>query len=48
MKVYSFEKLEVWKLSKNFVLKMYKLTGGFPECEKFGLVNQLRRAAISR
>jgi len=48
MKVYSFEKLEVWKLSNNFVLRMYKLTGGFPDCEMYGLVNQLRRAAVSR
>jgi four helix bundle protein len=47
MKIYSFEKLEVWMLSKKFVLRIYKLTGGFPDCERYGLVNQLRRAAIS-
>jgi len=44
---YSFEKLEVWKNSKSFVVNIYKLTDKFPSDEKFGIVSQLRRAAIS-
>ena len=44
---YSFEKLEVWKESKELCVLIYKLTEGFPENEKFGLVSQLRRATIS-
>lgn len=44
---YSFEKLEVWKESKELCISIYKLTENFPENEKFGLVSQLRRASIS-
>ncbi len=47
MYIYSFEKLEVWQLSKKFVVKIYKATEKFPANEKFGLVNQMRRAAVS-
>ncbi len=39
--------LEVWKLSMTMVIKVYQLTKDFPECERFGLVNQIRRAAVS-
>ena len=47
MYVYSFEKLEVWKEAKELAKSIYVLTSKFPETEKFGLVAQLRRAAIS-
>jgi len=47
MKEYSFEKLNVWKTSKDFTVKIYQLTANFPDTEKFGLVSQLRRAAVS-
>lgn len=44
---YSFEKLDVWKKSKDFAVKIYSATQSFPKEEKFGLVSQLRRAAVS-
>ena len=47
MHTYSFEKLEVWQLAKKLVVKIYKITDDFPSSEKFGLTNQLRRAAVS-
>ncbi len=47
MKEYSFEKLEVWQLSRKLVKTTYTITNSFPEEEKFGIVNQMRRAAIS-
>jgi len=47
MNTYSFEKLEVWKKSMGFTVKIYKVTKSFPTEEKFGLVNQMRRASIS-
>lgn len=47
MKVYSFEKLEAWQISRLFVAKLYFITGSFPESEKFGVINQIRRAGIS-
>jgi four helix bundle protein len=39
--------LDVWGKSIDFVTEVYKLTSTFPKAEKFGLVSQLRRAAIS-
>jgi four helix bundle protein len=47
MYTYPFEKLEVWELSKKLVVKIYKLSKDFPLEEKFGLINQMRRAAVS-
>ena len=39
--------LEVWKKSIELVTEIYKLTSEFPTEEKFGIVNQIRRAAVS-
>ena len=47
MYIYSFEKLEVWNVSKEFTKSIYKLTSTFPDSERFGLVSQLRRASVS-
>ena len=41
------KELDIWKLSINLVEEIYKLTKNFPKEEKFGLTNQLRRAAVS-
>jgi four helix bundle protein len=43
----SYKDLEVWKNSIDFVTKIYKITKQFPSDEKFGLISQLRRAAVS-
>lgn len=47
MRRYSFEKLEVWKLSKDFAVTVYNLVEDFPTSERYGLVDQLKRAAVS-
>lgn len=47
MYIYSFEKLEVWNEAKELAKCIYSLTSKFPDTEKFGLVNQLRRASVS-
>ena len=44
---YSFEKLETWTDARKLVKWIYEATSKFPAEEKFGLVLQLRRAAIS-
>jgi four helix bundle protein len=41
------EKLDVWKMSVEFVVKIYNCTKNFPSEEKFGLTSQIRRAAVS-
>ena len=42
-----FRKLDVWKRSMDFISVIYKLTIKFPPNETYGLVSQIRRAAIS-
>jgi four helix bundle protein len=42
-----FEDLEVWKKSHELVLKIYKITKDYPSEERFSLVPQMRRSAIS-
>jgi four helix bundle protein len=43
----SFRELTVWQRAFQLTLTIYKLTATFPDAERFGLTNQLRRAAIS-
>jgi four helix bundle protein len=40
-------KLEVWKRSIEFVTTIYKLTESFPKSEVYGLVQQMRKSAVS-
>lgn len=47
MRVFSFEKLNVWQKSRQLSIKIYNCTKYFPTDEKFGLTSQMRRAAIS-
>jgi len=47
MKAHQFRKLLVWQKSMRVVLKIYKTTSVFPKKELFGLIDQIRRAAIS-
>ena len=43
----SHTKLDVFKVSKEFVLACYKETKEIPAEEKFGMISQIRRAALS-
>ena len=47
MKTYSFEKLESWQNARRLSVWIYKATKNFPDNERFGLISQMRRAAIS-
>jgi len=47
MKQFSFEKLVVWQKSKDLSIHIYRITSSFPKEEKFGLISQLRRCAVS-
>lgn len=44
---YAFEKLEVWQESRKLTKGIYQITTSYPKSEAFGLVNQIRRAAVS-
>ena len=45
--MFNFEKLDVWQKAIAFAGLVYPLTRGFPPDERFGLTNQIRRAAFS-
>ena len=45
--MFNFEKLEVWKKAIEFADFVYSVTREFPDAERFGLTNQMRRAAVS-
>jgi four helix bundle protein len=47
MRVYSFEKLDSWQQARQLSVWIYKATKNFPSEEKFGIISQMRRAAIS-
>jgi four helix bundle protein len=46
-KAQRFQDLKVWQKAHQFVLRIYKLTGSFPDHEIFGLTSQIRRSAVS-
>lgn len=46
-KYVKFCNLEVWKLGLEIVKKVYKISKDFPADEKYGLVIQIKRAAVS-
>ncbi len=47
IKIRNFRELDVWKLGKKIVLDVYRVTKDFPKEEMYGLVAQMRRAAVS-
>jgi len=42
-----YKTLVFWQKSHQFVLDLYSATRSFPEDERFGLISQIRRAAVS-
>jgi four helix bundle protein len=42
-----FRQLKAWQEAHKLVLMVYQVTKGFPGDERFGLVSQMRRAAVS-
>ena len=46
-KIITFKDLIVWQKAHLLVLKIYKITKNFPRDEKYGLIDQMRRAAVS-
>jgi four helix bundle protein len=43
----SFRNLTVWQRSIELTLAVYRVTSSFPDSERFGLINQMRRATVS-
>jgi four helix bundle protein len=47
MPLQTYKELKVWQKAVDLVEQVYLLTRSFPSDEKFGLVSQMRRAAVS-
>jgi len=45
--LFPHEKLDTWRLAKALAVRVYLLTSSFPKDERFGLVDQIRRASVS-
>lgn len=46
-KVDHFTKLDAWRVAHELVLGVYRVTRSFPTNERFGIIDQLRRAVAS-
>ncbi len=46
-KIKSFTDLNAWKLGHLLVLDIYRITKKFPQEERYGLISQMQRAAVS-
>ncbi len=47
MAIERFEQLEVWQAAHQLVLDVYETTRKLPRDQKFGLIAQMQRAAVS-
>jgi four helix bundle protein len=47
MSSFRFKNLEIWQMARILVKDVYKTTRAFPAEERYALVDQLRRAAVS-
>lgn len=47
MKRHDFKKMRIWQDSMEITKEVYKLTSGFPKNEQYGLIQQMRKAAVS-
>lgn len=43
----TFEKIKAWQLGRDYRKELYDITKKFPDCEKYRLTSQIRRAGIS-
>ena len=43
----NYKELKVWQKSYQLCLEVYRITRGFPAEEKYGLISQIRRSAVS-
>lgn len=45
--MHNFKKLEIWIKSMDIVTVIYQVTNTFPNHERFGLISQMQRSAVS-
>ncbi|MFN8285304.1 MAG: four helix bundle protein [Chitinophagales bacterium] len=45
--MHKYQDLKLWNKSMELVVAIYEVTTGFPKEEKYGLISQMRRCAVS-
>ena len=45
--MHNFKELQVWQKGVDIAQEIYEMTAKFPSEEKFGIVSQMRRSAVS-
>ena len=45
--MHDFKKLAVWSKSMDLTQRVYEITSGFPQEERYGLTSQMRRPSVS-
>jgi S23 ribosomal protein. len=45
--MHQYKELKIWQKAMELVTEIYRITKGFPNDEKFGLVSQINRSAVS-
>ena len=43
----NFKELKIWQKGFEIAIKVFELTNGFPKEEKYGIVSQITRSAVS-
>lgn len=44
MEIKSYQDLKAWQAAMDLAVECYKVTANFPDTERYGLINQIRRA----
>ena len=45
--MHKLENLKIWTKAIDLATEVYEITAGFPDEEKYGLISQIRRCAVS-
>ncbi len=45
--MHNFKKLDIWIKAMDLASEIYLLTNSFPSIERFGLISQMQRSAVS-
>ena len=46
-RIRTYRDLVAWQIGMDLVEKIYRISAGFPNAEKYGLISQMRRSSVS-
>jgi four helix bundle protein len=45
--MHNLKEIKIWNMAMDLTVKVYEISGNFPVDERFGLISQVRRCAVS-